>query len=288
MANPRNNFSDNVDRWLSIADLKIDYYTQFIKAWIPFNAWYMVSYYDETISRTKDRDIIDHIKKHSNLYKNRIISLLSGNDSEANSFKFHFGRLHSELENHIVPHIDKRLTFTQLTIERNPINSHSINHRGLIYRVAFNSTLARTTNRVKCEIFDSQRHNQNIYLDEIRGWDVDELNNSVNYIGLNPTRKDKLRICFEEVNPNKPINIVVFPERDRSGNFKQPRNSIEINRELNLYFINDVDLISKILIEMLYQLRCILFHGEINPTETNQGIYEHAYHIQKVLIQELR
>ncbi len=39
---------------------------------------------------------------------------------------------------------------------------------------------------------------------------------------------------------------------------------------------------------MLYELRCKLFHGELDPTEANQDIYKYAYNIQNLLIKELR
>ena len=36
---------------------KADYYVLFVKAWIPFNAWYHKTYYDETSCKT-DKDMI--------------------------------------------------------------------------------------------------------------------------------------------------------------------------------------------------------------------------------------
>lgn len=285
---PINNFSDNVPRWLSIAELKIDYYTQFIKSWIPFNAWYMVSYYDETLNRKTDRDIIDYIKNNSNPFRARIINLLNGNDNVSNQFKFFLGQLHLQLEGHTVPNDDNKLTFTAINITRNSNTNHSIPFRNLIYKTTYNVTAPRGTNRIKCEIFDTRRGNTNIYLDEFSDWSMNEFLNRPNYITLATERKEKLRLCFEEINPKKPENIIVKPVRDRLDNFQAPSRSITIDKDTNVYFIDDVQLVSKVIIEMLYKLRCILFHGEINPTETNQGIYEHAYNIQKILIQELR
>ena len=285
---PINNFSDNVPRWLSIAELKIDYYTQFIKSWIPFNAWYMVSYYDETLNRKTDRDIIDYIKNNSNPFRARIINLLNGNDNVSNQFKFFLGQLHLQLEGHTVPDDDNKLTFTAINITRNSNTNHSIPFRNLIYKTTYNLTAPRGTNRIKCEIFDTRRGNTNIYLDEFSDWSMNEFLNRPNYITLATERKEKLRLCFEEINPKKPENIIVKTVRDRLDNFQAPSRSITIDKDTNVYFIDDVQLVSKVIIEMLYKLRCILFHGEINPTETNQGIYEHAYNIQKILIQELR
>lgn len=288
MAGKVNNFSDNVPRWLSIAELKIDYYTQFIKSWIPFNAWYMVSYYDDSLNRKSDRDIIDHIKNNSNPFRDRIINLLSGDDNISNQFKFYLGQLHLQLEGHTIPDNDNKLSFTSLNISRNNNPTHSIPFRNLVYKATHNITAPRGTNRVKCEIFDTRRGNASIYFEEFLDWSINDFLNSINYIALIPERKEKLRLCFEEINPKKPENIVLKPIRDRANNFQQPNRCIVIDKDTNVYFSDDTQLVSKVIIEMLYRLRCVLFHGEINPTETNQGIYEQAYNIQKILIQELR
>jgi hypothetical protein len=81
-----------VPRWLSLADLKIDYYTQFIKAWIPFNAWYMVSFYDDTVLKN-DRKILEHIKNNTNPFRDRIINLLRVMTNISKEFRYHVSQL---------------------------------------------------------------------------------------------------------------------------------------------------------------------------------------------------
>jgi len=53
-------YTENSEKWKSLAS--IDYFTQFVKAWIPFNAWYK-NYYPNL--RT-DREAINEIKAHPN------------------------------------------------------------------------------------------------------------------------------------------------------------------------------------------------------------------------------
>ena len=48
-----------IDKWLDKA--KIDYFQMFIQAWIPFNAWYMREFYDESTGRKSDSDIMYYI-----------------------------------------------------------------------------------------------------------------------------------------------------------------------------------------------------------------------------------
>ncbi|MGA3015084.1 MAG: hypothetical protein ABSD71_13740 [Bacteroidales bacterium] len=288
MAGKINNFSDNVPRWLSIAELRIDYYTQFIKSWIPFNAWYMVSYYDEDLGRKTDRNIIDHIKKNSNLFKDRIINLLNGNDNTSNKFKFSLGQLHLQLEAHSVPSHDSKLSFASICIAKNQTPQHSIPYRNFLYRVSYNIHAPKTTKRLVCEIIETKKTNATIYWDDFYDWSLSDFLNSPKYKALTKERREKLRLCFEQVNPDRPENIILAPVRDRSGKFQAPKNSITIDNESNIYVTDDIELVSKVLIEILYRLRCALFHGEINPTETNQEIYKHAYDIQKIIIQELK
>jgi hypothetical protein len=89
------------------------------------------------------------------------------------------------------------------------------------------------------------------------------------------------------MNPKKPEIIIVNPMRNGSGAFIPPPNSIIIDERRHLYFVNNYELVSKVIIEIMYDLRCKLFHGELDPITANLGIYENAYNLQKILIKEL-
>jgi hypothetical protein len=52
---PTNNTA-NIKQWLEKSE--VDYFTQFVKAWIPFNAWYRREY--DTLE--KERDVPNEIK----------------------------------------------------------------------------------------------------------------------------------------------------------------------------------------------------------------------------------
>lgn len=283
-----NNFSGNIPTWLDLAELKIDYYTQFIKSWIPFNAWYTISYHSETLHN--DRLIIDTIKNTSNPFRDRLINLIRGQDNESKDFRYMIAQLYLQLEAHSIPNHDYRINFSSINISRNSQTQASDNHRNLHYKVDFNISAPKTTKRLKCEIFDGSRAMRNIYLDEFHDWSMDELLNSPKYMALSPERREKLRLCYEEINPFKPVNVVLKPIVDRrSGKYSKPSSRcIVIDADNHIYFIEDPETISKVIIEILYLLRCALFHGEINPTLTNQVVYEKAFNILKVLIQELK
>ncbi|MBB4805834.1 hypothetical protein HNP38_001106 [Chryseobacterium defluvii] len=283
----KNNFSDNVARWLNIAELKIDYYTQFVKAWIPFNAWYMVSY-SIALNSDKDRVIIDHIKDNSNPFRDRIINLLMDATATGLEFKHYLAQLHLELEGHTVPSHDNKLSFRSLFVKKNPNSSHTLSQGKFVYKVTYDETIPKNQNRLKCEIFDSTQNLRNIYLEDLPTWDKTLFDNHFPYQALSQTKKKYLKECFLQVNPKRTENIILDPKIQSNGKKMAPLGGVTIDREFSIYFVNNPILISQALIEMLYNLRCILFHGEINPTDTNQKIYKYAFLIQQILIQELQ
>jgi hypothetical protein len=272
-----------LENWIKKAEL--DFFTMFIKSWLPFNAWYMKDFYDETANRTSDRNIIDHLKNNSNRYRDKIIALLRGGDDDAMQFKGHLSQLHFELEAHSIPNEEERLSFSTINLSRNPLPQHVISHGHYDYKVEFRSALPRTQKRWVCTVI-SRKTSQTKHVVELFNWSLTDLHSDVDYIKIPIDKKGYLDACFQEMNPKKPEIIVVSPERQGSD-YKQPRNSIIINEVKHLYFINNYELVSKVIIELLYELRCKLFHGELDPISANIGIYENAYHLQKVLIKEL-
>lgn len=132
-------------------------------------------------------------------------------------------------------------------------------------------------------------NNQTINRIELFNWSEEELNNDHDFISIPEIeKKSQLRDAFSKINPKKPIIIIVPPKRTRGGNFSKPNNSICIDEATNLYFTDDHDLVSKIIVQLLYELRCKLFHGELDPIDSNLNVYEYAYKIQNILIKELR
>ena len=54
-----------------------------------------------------------------------------------------------------------------------------------------------------------------------------------------------------------------------------------------IHFVNDTEKIAKALIEIIYSLRCLLFHGELVPREEYNKIYESAYYILRVFLEAI-
>lgn len=278
----------HINNWIDRAEL--DYYTMFIKTWIPFNAWYMRDFYDDSITppRTSDKSIIDFLNSNSNKYRDKIKSLLRGNDDVSKEFVRLIGKLHYELEAHSVPDYENRISFSTINLVKNNTKTFSKNSGSYTYFVEFKDQLPKTQKRWFCEV-QRKSNNQTLHRVDLFEWSLDSLNNDPDFIALPENdMRIQIRDAFLMINPRKPIIIIVPPKRKANGTYTQPNNSILIDEKNHLYFSDDYDLVSKVIVQLIYELRCKLFHGELDPTEANLGIYENAYNIQKILIKELR
>lgn len=100
-----------------------------------------------------------------------------------------------------------------------------------------------------------------------------------------PPQRERLEQLFREIIPIR-IQTALQQTLDKS-----PKNYVEcngINFALDTSATNDQErVVAKALIEILYQLRNILFHGELDPTEDVQPVYENAYQIMRMLVSKL-
>jgi hypothetical protein len=279
----------HIERWISRAEM--DYYTMFIKTWIPFNSWYMRDFYDETCSpkRTSDREIIDHLIGNDNKYKSKIQNLLKATDEQGQEFKRLISKLHFELVDHTIPNEEERVSFYNTSLSKNALKKYSSPPLGqFIYFAEFKDQLPKTQKRWICEI-QKKTNNQTVQGVELFNWSLDELNNHPDFLSVSDINdRNQLRQAFMQINPMKPTEIILPPKRSRSNKIVAPSNSMVIDESKNLYFVDDHDLVSKIIIQLIYELRCKLFHGELDPSEANMGVYENAFKIQRMLIKELK
>lgn len=104
-------YTENADKWKSLAD--IDYFTHFVKAWIPFNAWYKTYFPD----LKTDREAINEIKSNTNAAKNRFLSLLNGVNEESEQFRSNLAHLHYCLNNTVIENNQQRIYFERFVIE---------------------------------------------------------------------------------------------------------------------------------------------------------------------------
>lgn len=258
----------HIDNWISKAEQ--DYYTMFIKAWIPLNAWYYTEY-----STKKDNVAIEQLCSTQNKIRNRIESLLLNNDNISKNFRFYLGQLHFELENRNLLNYGKKVSFKSITIDGNfpqPVTDND--RKGNVYKA-----IPDKNKGYKAIILD--KNGKTLMDRTFNPYDFSTFLLDNQYIALTDNKiKEKIRICYEQINPDNPVNLITL------STIKS--DYILLDNEQNIKFKNDTELIAKGLIQILYTLRCLLFHGELDPTEINQSVYEYAYNLLRVIIKELK
>jgi hypothetical protein len=278
--------TENSEKWKNLAS--IDYFTHFIKAWIPFNAWYK-KYYP---TLETDRKAIDEIKARPNSFRNKLVSLLESQDNVGVAFKSRIAELHQDLESKYIFHRDERITFEKIKIEDNPKTENSFSRNACKYEVK----RGMPNRRREIDIFIYDKHDRvKFSYTQTDGFNLGDLITNSNFLKLPEPQQINLKVCYEDINPSKPINLLIQdPDllkeiKDEKEKSKKERNSkptkyIEMG---NFFFVNNSDHLCKGIIEILYKLRNVLFHGEIVPDSETNKIYESAYQILYTLIQAL-
>lgn len=259
-------YTENSEKWKTLAS--IDYFTHFVKAWIPFNAWYK-NYYPQLKT---DREAINEIKLHPNKFRNRFVSLLDGSSNESIFFKNRISELHLELERKHIYSKAIRINFESIVIEQNPQKQYFFSKRNLTYKVE-----REISGRAKKEVdvfIIQQNGNHKFNYTQVNGFNIHDLTSHGDYLKLSKTQRENICICYEQINTSKPINLLTHDYHDC------------INMG-NIHFINDKETLCKGIIDILYKLRNVLFHGQIIPDRDTNKVYEPAYHILYTLIQAL-
>jgi hypothetical protein len=68
---------------------------------------------------------------------------------------------------------------------------------------------------------------------------------------------------------------------------KKKTSKDKIKLTSNVYITNDLDILYKGLIEILYQLRCMLFHGHLSPSDSNHSVIKYSYTIINLLMKNI-
>ncbi len=264
-----NHFTTNKDEWRALAD--IDYFGMFVKAYIPFNAWMNVTY----PQYQKDREKINAVKRDTNPFRDKIYSLLDSDAQEGTDFRNTIGELHILLENHHIHNQDRRITFTDIVVGRNPDNIKEDSYYGIGFRVQYGnggSSDTHTHSLIK------RNNGTAIFTKTQDNYNLSELKACPDYEALPEEYKRRLVRCYELVIPDLKKNLLTgFDAND-------PTKYYEIGK---FKFIKDREYIAKGLIEIIYNMRNSLFHGELIPNKEANKIYGAAYKILRELIEAL-
>jgi hypothetical protein len=265
-----NNFVDHKDRWLLIANGDFEYPILFIKSWLPFNAWYCNNYPHH---RNKDRLILEEMKSDNNLFITRIISLLTNNDEDSTIFQNNLVKLHNYLESYKVPNANENISFKSLNYRTNPITSVIKSSRNYNYKVEILTPVSPNFYKVRVDILNPA--GRNVFLYNHTKYDKAHLITDSNFIALTQNKQNLILDVFDSVNPKLKESLIV----DKKSNALPTITQVQ--------FKNDSLLLAQGIIEVLYSIRCILFHGEIQPSKDNLKLYEPSFYILKQLIKSL-
>lgn len=251
-------YTESVRKWLELAE--IDYVGPFVKAWLAFNAWYRSVYTHKT-----DRAILEEFRWQPNVIRNKLVPLLGQSSEEGEQLRAHIGDLHHRLERYHIHSAHgggwERVTFTSVFLRTRvpaPVSqsrygwTHSVtpgggNHAQLTVIVQRNGTMALTLTQAR--------------------YDITELQSHADFQRLSANKQGILLAVYRQMNPRIIANLT-----DHEGPC--------ISCGAYSFRCSHEDLFAG-LCEVLYSMRCSLFHGELVPDREAVACYEPAYRIIK-------
>ncbi|MDZ7595148.1 MAG: hypothetical protein U0932_10910 [Thiobacillus sp.] len=262
---------DNLRRWRDAAE--IDWFSQFIKAWIPFNAWMTDTYGDLT-----DRELLDKVKDGHNVVYNRVVPMLTrrlpqardvqavgwrDDNPEAQDFRLQIAELHRLLQSCEVEGRRGRVSFETVDIGANSHKDEQRNKWRRDFRVRRDHP---TKGEITLEI--TATRTSAAFSLTLPQHDRRQLEDAPTFQALRDEQRSTLLDMFEMVAPRRIITVLA------------PHGHADVLAfGDNVGFINDPTKVFSAMVDVIYNLRNALFHGAITPNETHNAIYEPAYHI---------
>jgi hypothetical protein len=250
-----NTFIDNRDRWMQLSD--IDYLGQFVKVWLAFNAWYRSAY-----TATQDRMIINEIKWQPNPISARFRPLLIQASEEAEQFRTEIGLLHHRLERYEIYNgkgdEKTRIKLSKIIIRTEPATVDQSSYRN------WTCEMERDNNGNLKVIIKRPDHTKIVDISS-HAYDVTKLESDANFNSLTDNLKSRFLLRYKAINPRIYRDLTLGDaEEILCGTHK---------------FLCGPDFLFSGVIEVIYLLRCALFHGELVPTREASECYEPAYRI---------
>lgn len=271
---------ENINRWIEQSD--IDYIGHYIKAWIPFNAWYNNTFQ----SLSTDREKINEIKNNPNTVRNTINTLMEADSALSMEFKSHLASLIFSTSEVNIQGRDGIINFDNIIKIRN-VNNQKIEefrtNRYFIRRT--DGTGIGQVTQIQINV-TRKSNSSNVFSYTHSCYDLEHLQNFPAFQSLSNEVKTQLRLYFQELVPFRSISIVEDNVIESPKNY-YPCDNYKLKRDTtntSCYAHNIV----KALIEVLYQLRNVVFHGELVPNREAQKVYNSAFHVIKIILEKLR
>lgn len=188
-------------------------------------------------------------------------------------------------DNHIESK-EGRIWFNDIVKSRNPENQ--INNE-IISSIKY---FLQRTDGVKLgdvssfQIYLKDRNGTTFFTYDHTNYDLNHLYLVPDFQSLSDAQKENTRLFFEQLKP------VIITDAVETHLETSPLNHYQCD---SFHFKRDYTdahcpshIICKCLIEILYQLRNVLFHGELTPNAESQKVYKNAYFCLKYLLNSLR
>lgn len=261
----------NVQEWIKL--IEVDWLGQYAKVWIAFNAWYREVFQSDGGRRIQDWKIIEKIKNDEQEICSTIESLLTEETPESSAFRANIGELHDSLAQTNIISGGRRISFEAIEDYQ---HAHDITEtvNQITYKIEIDIPRRDPPRRivVVMDSSDKEIFNQTI-IREAENINLDETSFksflAQTKHSLSNSQQDTLRAFIQE---SSPIHNLLLAD---------PNDNIKIG---DFLLVNNKNLIARALIEILYQLRNSLFHGQIIPTSEVQKAYEPAYLILKRIL----
>lgn len=260
----------NYKDWIDAVDIKVDYFSAFMKAWIAFNSWYESG--EIHVSKKTDKEYIEHLANNTNRFKSYINSLLNANNTEGKTYRDSVANLHESLLNAAITTqeyigMQQSVSFSEVAI-KNTNTIHKFDYYKNHYECKRVGGTIVTTVSIKTSGSVVFTFSQSEY-------NIEELKDQVAFQRLKDNQKEQCITCYKELRPYK-IESVLSAIEDNSF-------------QMGTYnFVNDINSISRAIVLVLYLLRCCLAHGDVSPDDSANRVYRYAYEVLVAPLKKLR
>ena len=252
--------------------VEVDWLGQYVKAWVAFNAWYRNAIKPGPgEDPLDDRKIIEKIKEDEVDICSMIEGFLSGDGSDKKLFQSDLADLHNSLSIVVIKSKDKRISFEGIEDYQYAKSVDKTKKYGVTYEIKVDKDqkkrIVMLTDKSGNELFNKTIIKTREESFQGENW-FENLSNEGFFGKLSITQRGFLKVYLQE---SSPIHNLLASDNTST--------------EIGPYkFTNDKKLIARGLIEILYQLRNALFHGEVTPNEGLQTVYQPAYLVLKQII----
>jgi hypothetical protein len=258
---------ENIAYWKQ--RIELDYFTQFIKAYILFNAWYRHAF----PNLKTEREILDAIKTQSTAHvRSKCLPMLTDTVEEAKQLQNALANLHQHLERYHLHNRDgQRISFTSFYLERNPNVVQQGTNNSIKFKV--DATRTKANNIVTAVRVTVEKSNGDVISMTQSEYGWSDLEQKTEFQWLSPTQVTNLRFYYEAASPRRLVDLT-----------NTQQGSVPIG---SFQFCNNPAHIFAGMIEVIYDLRNLLFHGELIPSQDTNEIYGAAYAVLRELIRPI-